>query len=60
MEYKKDNSSKRVAPASFIKLAMRNMVKKGNKSISHFAITFLTLISLLTLLATFARPNMPL
>ena len=34
----KENLRKIVTPPSFIKLAMRNMVRKGNKSISHFFI----------------------
>ena len=60
MESKKENSKKIVAPPSFIKLAMRNMVRKGSKSISHFLITFLVLVGLLLLIATLAKPNIPL
>ena len=59
MENKKDNLEKKIAPPSFIKLAMRNMVRKGSKSISHFSITFLILIGLLILIATLGKPNMP-
>ena len=59
MKSKNENIEKKVAPPSFIKLAMRNMVKKGSKSIYHFSITFLILIGLLILLATLAKPNMP-
>ena len=54
-----DNIEKKVSPPSFIKLAMRNMVRKGSKSISHFSITFLILIGLLILIATLGKPNMP-
>ena len=54
-----DNLEKKVSPPSFIKLAMRNMVRKGSKSISHFSITFLILIGLLILIATLGKPNMP-
>ena len=50
---------KKIAAPSFIKLAMRNMVKKGSKSILHFSITFLILFVLLILLATLAKPNLP-
>ena len=60
MELKKDNLEKKVSPPSFVKLAMRNMVRKGSKSISHFSITFLVLFGLLILIATFGKPNMPL
>tara|TARA_Y100001968_G_C19263275_1_gene670361 strand:- start:781 stop:942 length:162 start_codon:yes stop_codon:yes gene_type:complete len=52
--------NKKVAPPSFIKLAMRNMVKKGSKSISHFLITFFILIGLIILLATLGKPNIPI
>ena len=59
MKNKNENKEKKVAPPSFIKLAMRNMVRKGSKSISHFSITFLILIGLLILIATLGKPNMP-
>ena len=59
MKNKNDNLEKKVSPPSFIKLAMRNMVRKGSKSISHFSITFLVLIGLLILIATLGKPNMP-
>jgi hypothetical protein len=38
---------------------MRNMVRKGSKSISHFSITFLVLIGILILVATIGKPNIP-
>ena len=59
MESKKINNEKVVSPPSFIKLAMRNMVRKGSKSITHFLITFLILIGFLILIATLGRPNIP-
>ncbi len=59
MTNKNDNLEKKVSPPSFIKLAMRNMVRKGSKSISHFSITFLILIGLLILIATLGKPNIP-
>ena len=59
MANKNDNLEKKVSPPSFIKLAMRNMVRKGSKSISHFSITFLILIGFLILIATLGKPNMP-
>ena len=60
MANKDDNLEKKVSPPSFIKLAMRNMVRKGSKSISHFSITFLILFGLLIFIATLGKPNMPL
>jgi len=59
MTKKNENLEKKVSPPSFIKLAMRNMVRKGSKSISHFSITFLILVGLLVLIATLGKPNMP-
>ena len=60
MTIKKNNPNKKIVSPSFIKLAMRNMVRKGSKSISHFFITFLILLGLLILLATLGKPTMPL
>ena len=59
MANKNDNLERKVSPPSFIKLAMKNMVRKGSKSISHFSITFVILIGLIILIATLGRPNMP-
>ena len=60
MTIKKEESNKKIANPSFIKLAMRNMVRKGSKSLSHFFITFLILFGLLILLATLSKPTMPI
>ena len=60
MPINKEDSNKKITSPSFIKLAMRNMVRKGSKSISHFFITFLILFGLLILLATLSKPTMPL
>ena len=60
MTIKEENPNKKIAPPSFIKLAMRNMVRKGSKSLSHFFITFLILFGILILLATLSKPNVPL
>ena len=60
MTIKKENPNKKISSPSFIKLAMRNMVRKGNKSISHFFITFLILLGILILLATLGKPTMPI
>ncbi|MGB3495649.1 MAG: DUF3285 domain-containing protein [Elainellaceae cyanobacterium] len=42
-------------PPSYVKLAMRNMVKKGSKSLFHFALTTVGLISLFVGLAYLTR-----
>jgi hypothetical protein len=44
-----------VAPPSFVKLAMRNMVKKGGKSLFHFSLTVTALLTLLVGLAYLTR-----
>ena len=43
------------APPSFVKLAMRNMVRKGGKSLFHFSLTVTALLSLLVGLAYLTR-----
>jgi hypothetical protein len=46
--------------AGFIKLAMRNMVRKGRQSLLHFGLTALGLSAFLLLLAWLGRPRIPL
>lgn len=43
------------APPSYIKLAMRNMVRKGGKSLFHFSLTTVGLLALLVGLAYLTR-----
>ena len=40
---------------SYVKLAMRNMVKKGSKSLQHFALTTVGLLAVLVGLAYLTR-----
>lgn len=42
-------------PPSFVKLAMRNMVRKGGKSLFHFGLTVTGLLGLLVGLAYLTR-----
>lgn len=42
-------------PPSYVKLAMRNMVKKGGKSLFHFTLTTVGLLSVLVGLAYLTR-----
>lgn len=44
---------------SFVKLAMRNMVRKGRQSLFHFGLTALGLIGFLVLIAWLGRPQLP-
>jgi len=41
--------------ASYVKLAMRNMVRKGRKSLIHFTLTTLALLGLLVGLSYLTR-----
>jgi hypothetical protein len=44
---------------SFLKLAMRNMVRKGRQSLLHFGLTAAGLIAFLLLIAWLGRPHLP-
>ena len=46
-------------PPSFIKLAMRNMVRKGRQSLLHFGLTAVGLLAFLLFLAWLGRPIVP-
>ncbi len=49
------NTSTTEPKPSYVKLAMRNMVRKGSTSIKHFALTTITLIGILVGLAYLTR-----
>lgn len=44
---------------SFVKLAMRNMVRKGRQSLVHFGLTAVGLLGFITLVAWLGRPQLP-
>ena len=44
---------------SFIKLAMRNLVRKGKLSLTHFGLTALGFLGFITLVAWLGRPQLP-
>ena len=44
---------------SFLKLAMRNMVRKGRQSLLHFGLTAVGLLAFLLFLAWLGRPIVP-
>jgi hypothetical protein len=46
-------------PPSFVKLAMRNMVRKGRQSLFHFGLTAVGLLGFITLVAWLGRPTLP-
>ena len=45
--------------AGFVKLAMRNMVRKGRQSLVHFGLTAAGLLAFLVLIAWLGRPQLP-
>ncbi len=44
---------------SFVRLAMRNMVRKGRQSLFHLGLTALGLTGFLVLIAWLGRPQLP-
>ena len=46
-------------PPSFVKQAMRNMVRKGSKSLVHFGLTALGFLGFIVLVAWLGRPTLP-
>ncbi len=55
----KNSKSNHSVPASFVKLAMRNMVRKGNQSLTHFIFTAVGFVAFILILAWLGRPNLP-
>ena len=51
--------SSAAAPPSFVKLAMRNMVRKGRQSLFHFGLTALGFLGFIVLVASLGRPTLP-
>ena len=54
-----DNVREPSAQPSFVKLAMRNMVRKGRQSLLHFGLTAVGLTGFLVLIAWLGRPSLP-
>ena len=46
-------------PPSFIKQAMRNMVRKGSKSLLHLGLTAMGFLGFIPLVAWLGRPTLP-
>ena len=52
--------AKKATPApSFVKLAMKNMVRKGSQSLSHFGLTALGFLGFILLVAVLGKPHIP-
>ena len=52
-------SSASSPPPSFVKQAMRNMVRKGSKSLLHFGLTAAGFLGFIVLVAWLGRPTLP-
>ena len=46
-------------PPTFVKQAMRNMVRKGRQSLFHFGLTAFGFLGFITLVAWLGRPTLP-
>ena len=53
------NSVTTTPPPSFVKQAMRNMVRKGSKSLFHFGLTAVGFLGFIVLVAWLGRPTLP-
>ena len=54
-----DQVTKKTPPPSFVKLAMKNMVRKGSQSLYHFALTAFGFIGFILLIAVLGKPHIP-
>ena len=46
-------------PPSFVKQAMRNMVRKGRQSLLHFGLTAVGFLGFIVVVAWLGRPTLP-
>ena len=53
------DSTPTTPPPSFVKQAMRNMVRKGSKSLFHLSLTAFGFLGFITLVAWLGRPTLP-
>tara|TARA_B100000700_G_scaffold305435_1_gene379332 strand:- start:919 stop:1110 length:192 start_codon:yes stop_codon:yes gene_type:complete len=54
-----DVAKQATPPPSFVKLAMKNMVRKGSQSLSHFGLTALAFLGFILLVAVLGKPHIP-
>ena len=55
-----DDVTREATPSpSFIKLAMKNMVRKGSQSLYHFGLTAFGFIGFILLVAVLGKPHIP-
>ena len=56
---KRESSPNKASSPSFVKLAMKNMVRKGSQSLLHFGFTAIGFFMFIVLIAWLGRPNFP-
>ena len=54
-----ESIKKTTPPPSFVKVAMKNMVRKGNQSLFHFGLTAFGFICFILLVAFLGKPHIP-
>jgi len=54
-----DGTKNATPPPSFVKLAMKNMVRKGSQSLYHFGLTAFGFIGFILLVAVLGKPHIP-
>ena len=54
-----DAVSKTAPPPSFVKLAMKNMVRKGSQSLYHLGLTAFGFIGFILIVAVLGKPHIP-
>ena len=54
-----DEVAKKTPPPSFVKLAMKNMVRKGSQSLYHLGLTAIGFIGFILLVAVLGKPHIP-
>ncbi len=55
----KNSEKKSEASPSFVKLAMKNMVRKGSQSLKHFTFTAVGFVGFILIVAWLGRPTLP-
>ena len=54
-----DDVAKTAPSPSFVKLAMKNMVRKGSQSLYHLGLTAFGFIGFILLVAVLGKPHIP-
>ena len=57
--FSEEVAKKATPPPSFVKLAMKNMVRKGGQSLYHLGLTAFGFIGFILLVAVLGKPHIP-